>query len=214
MSPQELRQAVHDNLRNLGLEVLDVVNFRSIHGVHEPSEGPIGEQVSVLADMQQEGLVRHIGLSSVTPAQVAEGRWIAEIVCVQNQYNLAHRRDDALIDELARDGIAYVPFFPLGGFTPLQSVDAVRGRRAARRHADAGGARLAAAPRPEHPADPRHLVAGASARRTSPQPNSGCRRMRWARSTAWPQRREACAQAATRLAAHMPALPRMRSGSA
>ena len=121
MAPAELRQAVHDNLRNLGVDVLDVVNFRSIYGVHEPAEGPIAEQVSVLADMQKEGLVRHIGLSSVTPAQLAEGRAIAEIVCVQNLYNVAHREDDAMIDELARDGIAYVPFFPLGGFSPLQS---------------------------------------------------------------------------------------------
>ncbi len=120
-SPAELRRAVHDNLRNLGKDVLDVVNFRSIHGVHEPTEGPIGEQVAALAEMQREGLVRHIGLSSVTPAQIAEGRRIAEIVCVQNQYNLAHRHDDALIDDLAREGIAYVPFFPLGGFSPLQS---------------------------------------------------------------------------------------------
>ncbi len=121
IAPEELRQAVHDNLRNLGVDVLDVVNFRSIYGVHEPTEGPIEEQVTVLAEMQQQGLVRHIGLSSVTPTQIAEGRRIAEIVCVQNQYNLAHRHDDATIDELSRDGIAYVPFFPLGGFTPLQS---------------------------------------------------------------------------------------------
>ncbi len=130
MSPEALRQAVHDNLRNLGVDVLDVVNFRSIHGVHEPAEGPIGEQVAVLADLQRQGLVRHIGLSSVTPAQLAEGRRIAEIVCVQNQYNLAHRHDDALIDGLASDGIAYVPFFPLGGFSPLQSatLDAVAHR--------------------------------------------------------------------------------------
>lgn len=121
MAPEELKQAVHDNLRNLGVDVLDVVNFRSIHGVHEPAEGPIAEQVGVLADLQRQGLVRHIGLSSVTPMQLAEGRRIAEIVCVQNQYNLAHRHDDAMIDDLARDGIAYVPFFPLGGFSPLQS---------------------------------------------------------------------------------------------
>ncbi len=130
MAPDELRQAVHDNLRNLGLDVLDVVNFRSIYGVHEPAEGPIEEQVTVLAEMQQQGLVRHIGLSSVTPAQLAEGRKIAEIVCVQNQYNLAHRADDAMIDGLARDGIAYVPFFPLGGFSPLQhdTLDALASR--------------------------------------------------------------------------------------
>jgi pyridoxine 4-dehydrogenase len=120
-SPAELRSAVLDNLRNLGLDVLDVVNLRVIFGVHGPVEGSIEEQLTVLADLQRQGLVRHIGLSNATPAQVAEGRRICEIVCVQNHYNLAHRKDDALIDDLARDGIAYVPFFPLGGFSPLQS---------------------------------------------------------------------------------------------
>ncbi|MDX8462655.1 aldo/keto reductase family oxidoreductase [Mesorhizobium humile] len=117
----ELEQAVHDNLRNLGLEVMDVVNLRIMFGVHGPAEGSIEAQVTKLAELQRKGLVRHIGLSNVTRAQIAEGREICDIVCVQNQYNLAHRDDDALIDELARDGIAYVPFFPLGGFSPLQS---------------------------------------------------------------------------------------------
>ena len=117
----ELEQAVHDNLRNLGLEVMDVVNLRIMFGVHGPAEGSIEAQVTKLAELQSKGLVRHIGLSNVTRAQIAEGRKICDIVCVQNQYNLAHREDDALIDELARDGIAYVPFFPLGGFSPLQS---------------------------------------------------------------------------------------------
>ncbi|TPJ75564.1 aldo/keto reductase family oxidoreductase [Mesorhizobium sp. B2-6-2] len=117
----ELEQAVHDNLRNLGLEVMDVVNLRIMFGVHGPAEGSIEAQVTKLAELQRKGLVRHIGLSNVTRAQIAEGRRICEIVCVQNQYNLAHRDDDALIDDLARDGIAYVPFFPLGGFSPLQS---------------------------------------------------------------------------------------------
>jgi pyridoxine 4-dehydrogenase len=121
MSREELIQAVHDNLRNLGLDVLDVVNLRSMFGVHGPAEGSIAEPLSVLAELQRQGLVRHIGLSNVTPMQVAEGRRICEIACVQNHYNLAHRNDDALIDDLARDGIAYVPYFPLGGFTPLQS---------------------------------------------------------------------------------------------
>jgi aryl-alcohol dehydrogenase-like predicted oxidoreductase len=121
-SREELTQAVHDNLRNLGLDVLDVVNLRSMFGIHGPAEGSIEAPLSVLADLQRQGLVRHIGLSNVTPAQIAEGRRICEIVCVQNSYNLAHRADDALIDDLARDGIAYVPFFPLGGFTPLQST--------------------------------------------------------------------------------------------
>jgi aryl-alcohol dehydrogenase-like predicted oxidoreductase len=118
---EELRQAVHDNLRNLQLDVLDVVNLRIMLNPHHPSEGSIEEPLTALADLQRQGLVRHIGLSNVTRAQVAEGRKIAEIVCVQNLYNLAQRTDDAMIDELDRDGIAYVPFFPLGGFTPLQS---------------------------------------------------------------------------------------------
>jgi pyridoxine 4-dehydrogenase len=120
-SRQELIQAVHDNLRNLGLEVLDVVNLRAMFDVHGPAEGSIEAPLTVLAELQRKGLVRHIGLSSVTPAQIEEGRRICEIVCVQNHYNLAHRADDTLIDNLARQGIAYVPFFPLGGFTPLQS---------------------------------------------------------------------------------------------
>ena len=120
-SPEELTQAVHDNLRNLGLEVLDVVNLRSMLNPHRPAEGSLEAPLTVLAELQRQGLVRHIGLSNVTPTQIAEGRRICEIVCVQNQYNLAHRDDDALIDSLARDGIAYVPFFPLGGFSPLQS---------------------------------------------------------------------------------------------
>jgi aryl-alcohol dehydrogenase-like predicted oxidoreductase len=121
ISPEELTQAIHDNLRNLGLDVLDVVNFRSMLGHTEPAEGSIEAPLTVLAELRRKGLVRHIGLSTVTRAQIAEGRRICEIVCVQNQYNLAHRDDDALIDDLARDGIAYVPYFPLGGFTPLQS---------------------------------------------------------------------------------------------
>jgi aryl-alcohol dehydrogenase-like predicted oxidoreductase len=120
-SRQELTQAVHDNLRNLGLEVVDVVNLRAMFGVHGPAEGSIAEPLTVLADLQRQGLVRHIGLSNVTPTQIAEGRRICEIVCVQNHYNVAHRGDDQLIDDLARDGIAYVPYFPLGGFSPLQS---------------------------------------------------------------------------------------------
>lgn len=118
----ELVRAVEDNLRNLGLETLDVVNLRFMFDVHGPAEGPIAGPVRVLADLQRQGLVRHIGLSNVTPAQVAAARELVEVVCVQNQYNVAHRDDDALIDRLAEDGIAYVPFFPLGGFSPLQSA--------------------------------------------------------------------------------------------
>jgi pyridoxine 4-dehydrogenase len=120
-SREELTAAVHDNLRNLALDVLEVVNLRAMFSVHGPAEGSIEAPLAVLADLQRQGLVRHIGLSNVTPTQVAAGRRIAEIVGVQNQYNLAHRDDDALIDQLAQDGIPYVPFFPLGGFSPLQS---------------------------------------------------------------------------------------------
>jgi pyridoxine 4-dehydrogenase len=120
-SPAELTGAVHDNLRNLGLDVLDVVNLRVMGDVHAPSEGSIAAQFSTLAELQRRGLIRHLGLSNVTSAQVTEALGMAEVVCVQNHYNLAHRRDDALIDALGRQAIAYVPFFPLGGFTPLQS---------------------------------------------------------------------------------------------
>lgn len=120
-STAALTQAVHDNLRNLGLEALDVVNLRFMFKEHGPAEGPIEEPLTALAELQKQGLVRHIGLSNVTPEQVAQARAITPIVCVQNLYNIAHRQDDGLIDSLARDGIAYVPFFPLGGFTPLQS---------------------------------------------------------------------------------------------
>ena len=120
-SAAELAQAVHDNLRNLGLDVLEVVNFRNMGAIHGPAEGSIAAPLDAMAELQRKGLIRHIGLSNVTPAQIAEGRRICEIVCVQNHYNLAHRADDALIDGLGRDGIPFVPFFPLGGFSPLQS---------------------------------------------------------------------------------------------
>ena len=120
-SREALTEAVHDNLRNLGLDTLEVVNFRSMGAIHGPAEGSIEGPISTMAELQRKGLIRHVGLSNVTPTQIAEARRICEIVCVQNQYNLAHRADDALIGELVRDGIAYVPFFPLGGFTPLQS---------------------------------------------------------------------------------------------
>ena len=120
-SREELAEAVHDNLRNLGLDALEVVNLRIMFDAHGPAEGSIEAPLAALAELRQQGLIRHIGLSNVTPAQVAEGRRVTEIACVQNQYNLAHRGDDALIDDLARDGIPYVPFFPLGGFSPLQS---------------------------------------------------------------------------------------------
>jgi pyridoxine 4-dehydrogenase len=121
-SPADLTAGVHDNLRNLGLAALDIVNLRRMGTGHGPEEGSIAEGVTALADLKREGLIRHIGLSNVTAAQVAEAQTITEIVCVQNNYNLAQRDDDALIDDLARQGIAYVPFFPLGGFTPLQST--------------------------------------------------------------------------------------------
>lgn len=121
-SKAELTQAVHDNLDNLGLEQIEVVNFRAMFSVHSPAEGSISAPFSVLAELQQQGLIRHLGVSNVTRKQIEEARTIAPIVCVQNHYNLAHRHDDALINQLAQDGIAYVPFFPLGGFTPLQST--------------------------------------------------------------------------------------------
>jgi aryl-alcohol dehydrogenase-like predicted oxidoreductase len=121
LSAEEQTVAVHDNLRNLGLDTLDVVNLRVMFSVHGPAEGSIEEPLTALAELQQKGLIRHIGLSNVTRTQIAEARRIAPIVCIQNQYNLAQRADDALIADLARDGIAYVPFFPLGGFSPLQS---------------------------------------------------------------------------------------------
>ena len=120
-SAAELTQAVHDNLRNLGLDVLEVVNLRSMFDVHGPAEGSLEAPLAALAELQQQGLIRHIGLSNVTARQVEDGRRICSVACVQNQYNLAHRGDDLLIEQLARDGIPYVPFFPLGGFTPLQS---------------------------------------------------------------------------------------------
>ena len=121
-SKEALTAAVHDNLRNLGLDVLDVVNLRAMFDMHGPAEGSLEEPLSVLADLQRQGLIRHIGLSNVTARQIADGRKITQIACIQNQYNLAHRGDDALIDDLAKDGTAYVPFFPLGGFSPLQSA--------------------------------------------------------------------------------------------
>ena len=121
LEPADIERGVHDNLRNLGLDALDVVNMRIMGDVHAPKEGSIEKQVTALAELQQRGLVRHIGVSNVTSAQIAEAERIAKIVCVQNHYNLVHRADDALIDELAGKGIAYVPFFPLGGFTPIQS---------------------------------------------------------------------------------------------
>src|ERR1700722_2879659 len=121
ISPTELTAGVHDNLRNLGVDALDIANYRSMGSGHGTEEGSIAEQVTVLAELQRKGLIRHIGLSNVTATQVAEAQTITDVVCVQNHYNVAHREDDVLIDDLARRGIAYVPYFPLGGFTPLQS---------------------------------------------------------------------------------------------
>jgi pyridoxine 4-dehydrogenase len=120
LSRQELIDAVHDNLRNLGLDRLDVVNLR-VGGVMGPSEGAIEEPLTVLAELKRQGLIRYLGLSNVSPEQLAEAQTITEIVCVQNLYNVAHRNDDIFIDDLAQQGVAYVPFFPLGGFSPLQS---------------------------------------------------------------------------------------------
>ena len=120
LSRQEIIDAVHDNLRNLGLDALDVVNLR-VGGIERPSEGSIEEPLTVLAELKRQGLIRHLGLSNITPAQLAEAQAITEIVCIQNLYNVAHRDDDSFIQDLAKQGIAYVPFFPLGGFTPLQA---------------------------------------------------------------------------------------------
>lgn len=121
VSREALVSAVHDNLRHLGLDALDIVNFRAMGSGHGPEERSIAEQVGVLAELQRQGLIRHVGVSNVTPAQIAEAQAITKVVCVQNYYNLAHRHDDALVESLARQGVAYVPYFPLGGFTPLQS---------------------------------------------------------------------------------------------
>ena len=121
ISAAELTAGVHDNLRHLGLDALDIVNYRVMGSGHGTTEGSIAEQITVLADLKRQGLIRHIGVSNATAAQIAEAQSITEIICVQNHYNLVHRHDDALIDDLARQGIPYVPFFPLGGFTPLQS---------------------------------------------------------------------------------------------
>lgn len=121
LSREELTEAVHDNLRRLGVEALHVVNFRSMHGAMAPAEGSIEAPLSVLAGLQRQGLIRHMGLSHVTPTQLAEGHRVCDIVCVQNMYNLVRRGDDALIDQLVAEGVAYTPYFPLGGFSPLQS---------------------------------------------------------------------------------------------
>jgi aryl-alcohol dehydrogenase-like predicted oxidoreductase len=130
LAPDELRRAVHDNLEHLGLDALDVVNLR-VGGLDRPEPGSIAQQFGALAELQREGLIRHLGLSTVNAEQIAEAQAIAPVVCVQNSYNVAHRADDGLIDELAAQGIAYVPYFPLGGFSPLQSqtLDAVAARR-------------------------------------------------------------------------------------
>jgi aryl-alcohol dehydrogenase-like predicted oxidoreductase len=171
-SREELTAAVHDNLRNLGLEVLDVVNLRSMFSIEEPAEGSIEAPMTALAELRQKGLVRHIGLSNVTPTQIAEARRIAPIVCVQNYYNLAHRADDALLADLARDGIAYVPFFPLGGFAPLQSAtlsDVAARLRATPMPCDAhaGCAGLASAAVAQYSSDPGNIFPPACSREPS-----------------------------------------------
>ena len=161
-SPQELRQAVHDNLKNLGLDALDVVNLRW-GGFDRPEPGSVAEPFSALAQLQQEGLIRHLGLSTVNAEQIAEAQSIAPVVCVQNYYNIANRDDDGLIDSLAAQGIAYVPYFPLGGFAPLQSsaLESLRPASAPRRWPSRG---LAPPAFTEHPAHPRRLIRLASAR--------------------------------------------------
>ncbi len=162
-SPAELTRAVHDNLRNLGVEVLDVVNLRVWGDLHSPTEDSIEESFTTLAELQRQGLIRHLGLSNVTAAQVKQAQGIAQVICVQNHYNLTHRDDEQLIADLGRQGIAYVPFFPLGGFTPLQSEtlfqrgDAPAGITAVR------GPGVVAATSVEYPADSRYVVGGAPA---------------------------------------------------
>jgi pyridoxine 4-dehydrogenase len=121
LEPKDIQRGVHDNLRNLGLDAIEVVNIRIMGDIHAPSEGSIEKQVTALAELQRQGLVRHVGLSNVTATQIKEAQRLTPIVCVQNHYNVVHREDDALVDDLARQGIAYVPFFPLGGFTPIQA---------------------------------------------------------------------------------------------
>ena len=174
-TPPELRQAVHDNLQHLGLDALDVVNLR-VGGIRRPEPGSIAEPFGALAELQQQGLIRHLGLSTVNAEQLAEAQSIAPVVCVQNFYNIAHRDDDALLDSLAAQGIAYVPYFPLGGFSPLQSERARRGGGATRRDADGGRPGLAAAAFAEHPADSGHVFGRAPARerrRSGPAPPRG-----------------------------------------
>ena len=163
LAPAQLRQAVHDNLTNLGLDALDVVNLR-VGGFDRPTPGSIDEPFTALAELQQEGLIKHLGLSTVSAEQIAEAQAIAPVVCVQNFYNIANREDDALIDSLAEQGIAYVPYFPLGGFTPLQSD--TLGTVAARleRLADGGRAGLAPAAIAEHSAHSGNVLGGSSAR--------------------------------------------------
>ena len=164
-SPNELVSAVHDNLRNLGVDALDVVNLRNMFGVDEKATDSIEAGLTTLADLQRQGLVRQIGLSSVTPQQLAAGRRICQIVCVQNKYNLVYRADDALVDALAQDGIAYVPFFPLGGgFTPASVFHAVRRGATTPRHTRAGRHCLAASTRTKHTPYRWHVVCGASSR--------------------------------------------------
>ena len=165
-SPADLTQAVHDNLRNLAMDRLHVVNLRITGEVHAPSEGSIAPQFTALAALQAQGLIEHLGISNATRGQIAEARTIAPVVCVQNHYNLAHREDDALIDELAEAGIAYVPFFPLGGFTPLQSSTLVEVAAAlgATPMQTALAWLLHRAPNPA--ADPGHVLRRASARKS------------------------------------------------
>jgi aryl-alcohol dehydrogenase-like predicted oxidoreductase len=158
ISRQELIAAVHDNLRNLRLDAIDVVNFRMMGDGHGLSEASLAEPLTVLAELKQQGLIRHLGISNVTPKQVAEAQTITEIVCVQNLYNVAHRDDDALIDQLAQQGIAYVPYFPLGGFTPLQSSTLASVAESLGVSNHAGCDRMAASALSQHLADSGNLI--------------------------------------------------------
>ena len=163
IEPDDLKRGVHDNLRNLGLDVLEVVNLRIMGDIHAPAEGSIEKQVTALAELQRQGLVRHIGLSNVTPTQIAEAQGIARSSACRTSTTWCTASDDALVDELASQGIAYVPFFPLGGFTPIQSSALSDVAQGARRDAHASGACLAAASLAEYLADSGHVVGRASA---------------------------------------------------
>ena len=176
-SPQELIDAVHDNMRNLGLDALDVVNFRMMGEGHGMSDDSLAEQITTLAELKAQGLVRHIGVSNVTHQQVLEAQSITDIVCVQNMYNVAHRNDDALIDALNADGIAYVPFFPIGRIHAVAVIGAGCRCDTVGRYTNAGCASVVVAAFAQHSAHSRHVVGGRICTRISRRPRCSCRPM-------------------------------------